>query len=140
MRGRGGRRAARRVDGFSLLEVMVSAVLLVIVFFGLAQFHARGRTQLDYEEDRRKATAVAQACLDGIRRDYRYDQLPALDATVQSLVVDSRTYTVTHGVSAASPEPQATTVTVVVRWVAKVADTDVTRTLSATTILGRGMP
>ncbi len=125
--------------GFSLLEVMIAATLLIVVFFGLAQIYTRGRTQIDYEEDRRKATAVAQARLDGIRRDYRYDDLLTLADTETTYVVDNRDFTALLEVQDAQPEPLATTLTVTVTWNARVAGNDVPRTLVCSTILGRGM-
>ena len=98
-----------RQGGFSLLEVMIAAFLLIIVFFGLAQIYARSRTQLDYEEDRRKATAVAQARLDGLRRDYGFDLLPALDGTDTTIVSDSRDYIISHYIFPHMPDSHATT-------------------------------
>jgi len=126
--------------GFSLLEVLIAAVLLIIVFFGLAQLYAKGRNQMNYEEDRRKATAVAQARIDGIRSDYRYDMLPSLDGVDTTYVVDDRDFTVSQEITAGAPEPEATTVKLEVSWTAKVYGNDVERTLEVTTILGRGMP
>ena len=118
---------------------MVASILLIIVFFGLAQIYTRSRTQLDYEEDRRKATAIAQARLDGLRRDYRYDTLPSLNGTDTTFVADGRSYTVSHNISPHYPDSHATTCSLVVTWTAKVSGNDVARTLEATTILGRGM-
>lgn len=134
-----------RESGFALLEVFVAAILLIIVFLGLAQTYWRGRRQIDYEEDRRKATAVLQARFDGIRRDYRYYDLPLLDgtrpeATDTTYVVDGRRFTVSHSVTQGVPEAQATTLTLTVLWKARVGSTQINRTLSATTILGRAMP
>jgi len=133
-------RILRDSRGLTLLEVLIAASLLLILFFGLSLTYMRGRTQVDYEEDRRKATAVAQARLDGIRRDFRYDDLPGLDGTDTTFVVDNRTFTVSHSVAADVPEPQATTMGVTVTWNAKVNGADVSRTLTTATILGRGMP
>jgi Tfp pilus assembly protein PilV len=138
--GPGTRVPASREDGFSLLEVMVAALLLLIVFFGLAQLYTRGRTQMGYEEDRRKATAVAQARLDGIRRDYGYDALAALNGTTTSYTVDGRNFSVLHAVTTDSPEPQSTSITLTVSWAAKTYSGTVTRSLNTTTILARGMP
>jgi Tfp pilus assembly protein PilV len=125
--------------GFSLLETLVAAFLLIFVFFGLAQIYYRGRVQLGFEEDRRKATAVAQARLDGIRRDFAYDDLPALAGTDTTYTVDNRTYTVSHAVAAETPEPKATTITLTVTWQAIVRGNPIDRTLVVTTILGRGL-
>jgi prepilin-type N-terminal cleavage/methylation domain-containing protein len=132
----------RSEEGFTLLEVMVAASLLLVVFYGVTQFYVRGRTQLDFEEHRRKASAVAQARLDGIRRDRRYDQLAALNntGTDTTYVLENKNYAVHHQVVVGTPEPQATTVTVTVTWTARVAGANVNRTLVASTILARGMP
>jgi hypothetical protein len=123
-----------------LIVVLVAAVLLLIVFFGLAQVTVRGRRQVDLEEDRRRATAVAQARLDGLRSDYRYETLPGLDGTDTTFVVDNRDYAVSHAVQPGVPEGQATTIALTVTWNAKINGSDVPRSLSATTVLGRGMP
>ena len=139
-----GRRRAE--EGFSLLEVLIAAFLLLIVFYGVTQYYVRGRTQIDYEENRRRATAIAQDRLDGIRRDYRYDHLitrarPWPDTTF--VIVDSgasRSYRVSHEVTPGAPEPEATTLTVTVNWSEKVAGVDVPRSLQTTTMLARGMP
>jgi hypothetical protein len=118
---------------------MIAAVLLLIVFFGLTQIYMRSRTQIDYEEDRRKATAVAQARLDGIRRDYRFDDLLSLHGVDTTMVADQRTYTVRCSVRADDPDLHATTIKVLVTWQAMVNGSPVDRTHETTTILGRGL-
>jgi len=130
----------RDIEGFSLIEVMIAAFLLLIVFFGLAQIHARGRGQLVYEEDRRKASAVLEARMDGLRRDYGYDTLIALDGVDTTFVSDGKPYVVSHQVSMDTPQANAAQVTLGVTWVANVSGTPVSRSMSATTILARGMP
>jgi prepilin-type N-terminal cleavage/methylation domain-containing protein len=126
--------------GFSLLEVLVASFLLIIVFFGLAQLHARGRRQIDYEEDRRKATGVLQSRLDGIRRDYTFDTLPSLNGTILSLAVDSRPYTIAHVVTP-DDSLQMDTVRLAVTWQARTSGgATVNRTMTASTLLARGMP
>jgi Tfp pilus assembly protein PilV len=124
----------------TLLEVMIAAIILIIVFLGLAQFYWRGRRQIDYEEDRRKATAVVQARFDGLRRDYHFDHLSSLNNTDTTYVVDNRSFRIHHTVTANAPETNATTVRLDVTWVAKVGGSNVNRTMQATTILGRGLP
>ncbi|MFB3909583.1 MAG: hypothetical protein ACE15D_14410 [Candidatus Eisenbacteria bacterium] len=121
---------------------MIAAMLLILVFFGLTAAFTRGRTQIDYEEDRRKATAVAQARLDRIRRDYHFETLPILDNTDTTIVSDNRTYTVHHVVGRlADPDSlQADTIRITVQWNARVGDHDVVRQHETTTMLGRGMP
>jgi hypothetical protein len=99
---------------------MIAAFLLLIVFYGITQYYVRGRTQLDYEENRRKATAVAQDRLDGIRRDFTYDQLPGLDGTTKDFPVENKIYQVLHHVAPDSAfkaaQSQATTITLTVSW------------------------
>jgi hypothetical protein len=128
---------------------MVSAMLLVIVFYGLAQIYWRGRRQVDMEEDRRRATAVVQARLDGIRRDYSFDVLvDSLNGRTRSFKVDGRTYSVLHQVIPAvdrSVSPavnlEADTLKLTVSWTAKTYSGTVTRSMPATvTVLARGMP
>ena len=126
--------------GFTLIEVLVAATLLVIVFFGLADTYSRGRRQLVYEEDRRKATAVLQARMDGIRRDFGYDELPDLADTDSTFVVEGRDYVVAHQVTPGVPEDQATTITLTVTWMARVEGANVARTHACTYIIGREMP
>ncbi len=130
---------ARSIGGFSLLEVMIAAMLLVIVFFGLAQLYTRGRKQIAYEEDRRDATAVAQARLDAVRRDYHYASLPSQNGNQNDTTyyVEGRQFKVHHVVTPESPDSFATTVTVTVTWQAKTQSTTVDRTLSTTTVLAR---
>jgi len=119
---------------------MVAALILALSFYGLAQVYARGRGTLQVEQGRRAAVAVAQARLEQLRRDYRYDDLAGLDGTDTTFTVGATTYTVHHTVRAATPESQATTVTVDVSWQARTPGGDVPRTLGVTTIIGRSLP
>ena len=127
-------------SGFTLVEVFVAGFLLLVVMFGLAQVYAKGRTQIDFEEDRRKATAVAQDRMDAIRRDFVYDDLGTLDGAVVGYPIDGNTFTVTHAVTVGAPEGQSTTIDLTVTWNALVNGAPVARSLVSTTILGRGMP
>ena len=128
----------RKDSGFTLIEVMVAAFLLLVVFTGLAQTYARGRRQIGYEEDRRKATAILQARVDCLRRDYSYDTLTSLSDT--TYVVGNRSYNVSHAISAADPELNSTTLTIQVAWTANTEGGSVNRTEDCTTILSRGLP
>jgi hypothetical protein len=120
---------------------MVASLLLLVVLFGLAQFYTRGRTQVDFEEYRRKATAVAQTRMDALRRDFRYDDLPGLDGSDTTYVVDGKSYLVTHEVrSPVPPGSQSTEVILNVIWTLSVAGSDVPDTLQTISMLGRGMP
>ncbi len=126
-------------SGFSLLEVLVAAFLLMVVFFGLAHIYTRGRVQMDHEEDRRRATAVLQARLDGIRRDYTFSTLPSLNGAENDTTydVDDWPYTVHHVVTMDTPEIGAATVELTVTWAIPNDPQGDTRSLTATTILGR---
>jgi prepilin-type N-terminal cleavage/methylation domain-containing protein len=135
---------ARGRDGFTLIEVMVAAFLLLIVLLGVTQLYVRSRTHLDYEEDRRKATAVAELRLDALRRDFRYDDLAGLDGSDTTYVSDGRNYTISHAIrpyeGALDDSIQATLVKLTVSWNAMVQGTAVPESLVCTTTLGRGMP
>jgi Tfp pilus assembly protein PilV len=126
--------------GFTFIELLVASFLLLLVFYGLAAVYAKGRRQVDYEEDRRKATAVAQARLDGLRRDYRFDNLLSVDGVDTTYVVDNRSFFVSHSITDTTPEPQAKTVEVTVTWMAQVAGAGVARSVVTETVFGRGMP
>lgn len=123
--------------GVTVVEVMIAAFLLVLTFAGLATVYSRGWSQIALEEDRRQATNVLQARLDGIRRDLSYDDLAALNNSSISFIVDGNTYTVLHTVQTAVPEPQASTVTLTVSWSASTQGGAITRSSSATTIYAR---
>ncbi len=135
---RNRRNRKRKDSGFTLIEVMIASFLLLIVFTGLAQTYTRGRRQIGYEADRRKATAILQARVDCLRRDYSYDTLPSLSDT--TYVVGNRSYTVSHSVSTADPELNSTTLSIQVSWTAKTESGTVNRTEDCTTILSRGLP
>jgi hypothetical protein len=103
--------------GLTLIEVMIASLIMIVVLFWLAQYYVSGRRHLDYEEDRRRATALAQARLDEVRR-WSYPYLlshigaPPHDTTV---TVENRSYTV-RLVAAAGPNPHTTTVSAIVSW------------------------
>jgi type II secretory pathway pseudopilin PulG len=126
--------------GFSLLEVLVAASLLIIVFYGVAQYYVRGRGQIDYEENRRKATAVLQNRLDGIRRDYTFDALPGLNGTTVTFTVENKNYQVLHEVFPGRPESESDSLALTVTWPERVGSGTVNRSLKAVTFLARGMP
>ncbi len=133
--------------GFSLLEVMIAAVILILVFYGLAQFYARGRTQIDFEEDRRKATAVGQERIEEARR-WTYAYLEFLDGSVvdTAMTVDGQDYTVSLAVNPNDEPPPAnddiSVVKVGVIWDRRPTDSGVAvpDTLWLTTLVGRRYP
>lgn len=130
----GSRRGER---GFTLIEVMVAAMTLLLLFFGMAQIFSKSRGQLVLDEDKRNAIAVAQARLESLREDYSHQDLVNIAASDTVYNVGGRLYTVAHEVAADSPEARATTVTVTVNWTASLTGGDITRSLECTTILGR---
>lgn len=126
-------------EGFTILETMIAAIILLLLFFGLARVYAGGRVQMRLEDHRRQASAVIQSHLETLRRDTTYDNLPGLDGDQVDYVVDGITYTAATAIAAATPEPQATTIDVEVSWPEKIGASTVTRTLTCTTILARGL-
>jgi hypothetical protein len=119
---------------------MVASMLVILVFTGVSQYYVGGRRQLDYEEDRRAATELLADRFDGIRREYLYDELPALSGTDTTYVLYNRSYLISHVVVPGYPETHATTLRLTASWTAKVAGADVARSMDAATILARGMP
>jgi len=131
--------AGQPTGGFSLLELMVSAFLLLVVFFALATTYWRGQVQLGYEENRRKATAVAQARLDGIRHSVDYDAMPDLAGVDTMYTVEGHNYRVSHQVTADSLA-NAIRVKVTVFWTERISGEDRTRSHETTTIFARALP
>ena len=143
------RRARRAAEaGFSLLEVMIAAVILILVFWGLAQFYTRGRVQVDFEEDRRKATAVGQKRLEEARR-WTYGYLESLSGVVvdTAMTVDGQDYEVSLAVNPPDEPPPPNDDILVVkvgviwdRWPDMDAARAVPDTLRITTLVGRRFP
>lgn len=129
--------------GMTLIEVMIAALLLVIVLFWLTQYYVQGRKHLDYEEQRRKATALAQARLDEART-WSYDYLLSLADSVAAettRVVDGRPYTVGLRVEP-GPNPYTSRVEAVVTWEAArnyEAGNAFTRSDTTTTLIARSL-
>lgn len=124
-----------------MIEVLIAAVLVIVVMYWLTQYYVMGRKHLDYEEHRRKATAVAQARLDQVR-DWPYDYLASLVDSVTvdtTMVVDGRSYDVSLTFSP-GPNPHATKVQAVVMWQAGLPyepGNAFTRRDTTTTLVGR---
>jgi hypothetical protein len=96
---------------------MIAAVIMIVVVFWLAQYYVLGRRHLDYDEDRRKATVLAQARLDEVRR-WSFSYLAghvggAPHDTV--MTVDGKGYQV-RLLAGAGPNPNTVTVSAVVTW------------------------
>ncbi len=133
-------RLRRFAAGFTLVEVMVASFMLLLVFFGMAQFHARGHKQMLGEDHWRKASGVARSRLERVRRYQRYDDLANLAATDTTYVLDGRDFVVSHAVATGSPELQASTITVTITWNETLDGGDVPRSLSCSTIIARSLP
>ena len=142
MKARDNRTARRegRDGGFTLIEVMVASFMLVLVFFGLAQFHARGHTQIVREDHWRKASDVALSRLERVRRYKRYDDLVNLSAADTTYVIDGLSYVVSHVAVSGTPELQSSSVTVTVTWNENMEQGSVARSLSCSTIIARSLP
>lgn len=134
----------RDQSGTSLLEVLVAAVMLIVVLFWLTQYYVEGRRHLDYEESRRRATAVAQSRVDEARR-WSYDYLGALldsSGTVPHdtvLSVAGTDYAVSLYVTP-GPNPHCRTLSAVVSWDATLdydPDNAFTRVDTVTTLVAR---
>ncbi|MBU1073859.1 prepilin-type N-terminal cleavage/methylation domain-containing protein, partial [bacterium] len=109
-------RPRRHAGGFTLIEVMVASFMLLLVFFGLAQFHARGHRQLVGEDHWRQASGVARSRLERVRRYNRYDDLVNIAAADTTYVLGGLDYVVSHAVATGTPELQSSTITVTVTW------------------------
>lgn len=133
-------RFERRAGGFTLIEVMVASFLLLIVFFGLSQFHTRGHRQIMGEDHWRKASGVARSRLERVRRFHRYDDLVNISAADTTYVLDGLNYVVSHAVATATPELQSSAITVTVTWNEVLEGGSVPRSLSCSTIISRSLP
>lgn len=126
-------------DGFTLIEVMVASVLLLIAFFGMARYAAGSRTQLSLEEGRRHAVAVAQGRLESIKRGETYDTLGTLTGRDTTYTVDGRPYAVTHTIELNTPEEHAATVGVTVTWSEMIGGNATPRSVGLTAIVSRSL-
>lgn len=126
-------------EGFTLLEVMIAAILILLLFYGLARVHASARAQMGLQEHRRVAAMVLQSHFESIRRDYDYDSLDDLDGAEETVELEGRTYTVSSEISVGVPEDQATTIEVEVAWTEEVGGSPIPRSVTGTTILARGL-
>ena len=126
-------------EGFTLLETVVAAALVLIIFFGIAAVQVRARTQMNLEQHRRMATGLMQAHVDGLRRTTDFDSLGDLDGAETDYTVDGVTYTVTQDIAIDQPEEHAATVDVTLTWSESVGGAPVPRTLQCSTIIARSM-
>lgn len=125
--------------GFSLIEVMVASLLVLLVFFGLAQVHAYGKGQLKLDENYRKATMLARSRMDDVRGSMTFDNLVSLDGVDSNYTIGGRDFTVTHDIQVDVPEDNAATIALTVTWNEVIKGNDVQRSLSCESIIGRSI-
>lgn len=137
------RRPRRCSDGFSLLEVIVATFILGILATAIITTGVRSRRQIDYDEVRRGAIAVAEERLETVRGSFAFDDIvPSnIDTTV---VLDGTSFTLSSVVedgivpgSADSLDDYMKTVTDTVSWVETRAGANVTRRVTMSTAVFR---
>ncbi len=85
-------KAPRRAEaGFSILETIVAAFILVILATAIVTAGLKSRTHIDYEEVRRRAIAIGQERFETIRAQFPYTAIVAanIDTTI---TLDGATY------------------------------------------------
>lgn len=101
-----------RRDGFSLIELMASLIVLVIVIAGMTQFLYLGRGTYDDEERKRTATELANRLLED-RRAMAYTASLAADTTI---TVDGVSYRTVITSQSGVPSTYSKRVTAVTSW------------------------
>jgi prepilin-type N-terminal cleavage/methylation domain-containing protein len=85
------RNATRSQAGFTLLETIIAALILVVLAAAIVSAGLKSRYQIDYEEVRRRAIAIGQERFETIRAQFRYDDIdPAVIDT--TITLDGATY------------------------------------------------
>lgn len=138
------RLSTRRISerGFSLLETLVAAFILVVLGTTIVTTGLKSRTQIDYEEVRRRAIAIAQERLEKVRASFDYDDITKAEIDTV-IALDGTTFTlrsgVRNGVAADSTIDDAKSVVDTVSWVATGGGNTVTRRVVMNTIVFRGI-
>jgi len=83
--------------GFSVLETLIAAVILVILGTAIVTTGLKSRTQIDYEEVRRRAILLAQERLETVRATFPYDSITATSVGA-TVTLDGTTFTIKGGV------------------------------------------
>jgi type II secretory pathway pseudopilin PulG len=142
-RDRGPRRRAS--GGFSLLETLIAAFILVILGTAIVTTGLKSRTQIDYEEVRRRAILIAQERLETVRASFDYDDVVTAKIDT-AIVLEGTTFTLRSAVKDTIPAiggvaetDDAKAVTDTVRWVATGGGKSVTRRVVMSTIVFRGL-
>jgi Tfp pilus assembly protein PilV len=134
-------------SGFSIFDVLLATIILVVLGAALVSATYRSRAQLDYEEVRRRAILIAQERLEWLRADFDFDAITA-DTIGTTLDMDNTTFTITGWVgigidpeAADSLDDYMKTVSDTVSWVATTPEgTDsITRRVTMKTVIFRGL-
>lgn len=134
-------------SGFSIFDVLLATIILVVLGTALVSATYRSRAQLDYEEVRRRAILIAQERLEWLRADFDFDAITA-DTIGTTLDMDNTTFTITGWVgigidpeAADSLDDYMKTVSDTVSWVATTPEgTDsITRRVTMKTVIFRGL-
>lgn len=103
------RRPLANQQGLTLLEVMLAAVILLFVLFSMISGYSMGRVNLDREEVKRRAVALAQDRMETMRArsnappvtaNFNKLQPSAIDT---SYTVDGNVFTLVSGVTYLPP-------------------------------------
>ena len=99
-------KAPRRTEaGFSILETIIAAFILVILATAIVTAGLKSRTHIDYEEVRRRAIAIGQERFEKIRAEFKYEEivpvpiLPGARGIDTTITLDGATYDLTSTVS-----------------------------------------
>ena len=138
----------RSEAGVTLLETLIAAVILLFVLLSMISGYTLGRINIDREEVKRKATAIAQDRLETVKSRYAhntdFDGWAQIwpDGIDTTYVVDGTTFTVASTVTPSTgstrDDGSRKTINLDVRWTAKKNNnTAVVRTIRATTDITR---
>jgi Tfp pilus assembly protein PilV len=144
-------RLIRSEAGLTLLETLIAAVILLFVLLSMVSAYRLGRINIDREEVKRKATAVAQDRLETLKSRYahNFDQDGWTDIWPSEIdttyVVDGTTFTVTSivtsNVAGGAEFGGRKTINLDVSWTAmRNNNTSVVRSIRATTDITRIIP
>ncbi len=100
-------------DGFTLLEVLIAASILVFVVASTTALIVAAMTQGTVSQRATAAAAVAQREIESLR-DMRYDDIASAGPT--TVTVGNNTYTVTRVVTPNDPAPNMKRIQVTVTW------------------------
>jgi type II secretory pathway pseudopilin PulG len=137
----------RGPSGFSIFDVLLATIILVVLGTALVSATYRSRAQLDYEEVRRRAILIAQERLEWVRADIPFDRV-TVDTIATTIIADKDTFRITADVgigidpaNADSLDDYMKTVTDTVSWRATTPEgTDsITRKVTMKTVIFRGL-